>query len=101
MKKLLILLVAGFTFASCNTLKSSADKDTVELSGKLEKLGMSTFQYGTHTLNTGSKTYALKSTKVSLDSFEGKQVTLKGSKVAGYPVENGPELIEVTEVSPL
>ena len=70
----------------------------ITLTGKVEQLGMTTFQYGTHLIKAENKTYALKSTKVNLNNYVDKSVTLKGTKVAGYPLENGPELIEVTEV---
>lgn len=99
MKNIFLLLAIGFTFASCSTVKSG-DKNSVQLTGKIEPLGMSTFQYGSHTIQSSGKTYALKSNTVDLNGFTGKEVTVKGSNVAGYPVENGPDLIEVTQVIP-
>lgn len=99
MKKLLILLAMGITFAGCSTAKSgSGNTNLIELTGKIEKLGMSTFQYGSHTIQANGKTYALKSTKVNLDEYSDKEVILKGTKVAGYPVDNGPELLEVASL---
>lgn len=96
MKKLLILLAMGITFVGCSGVKSgSGNTNLIELTGKVEKLGMSTFQYGTHTIVSDGKTYALKSTKVKLDDYNDKEVILKGTNVAGYPVDNGPELLEV------
>ncbi len=83
---------------ACSTRKSGTKAGMVTLSGKLEKLGMSTFQYGTHTLTAEGRTYALKSSIQNLDSFVDKEVSVKGTKVEGYPVENGPELIDVDEV---
>ena len=59
---------------------------------------MTTYQYGTHTLQTSDRKYALKSDRLDLNIFVGQKVTVKGSKVEGYPVENGPELISVTNV---
>lgn len=99
MKKILILLFVGFAMVSCNTAKQAGSKGLIKLSGKIEKLGMTTFQYGTHTLQVDAKTYALRSSKVDLNAYVDKEVTLKGTKVDGYPVENGPELIEVEEVT--
>ena len=98
MKKIVLLLVIGFAIAGCSGLKPAAHKDLIVLSGKLEALGMSTFQYGTHILNSAGKTYALKSSKVNLKSYEGKDVIIKGLKVAGYPVDGGPEFLDVQEV---
>jgi len=99
MRKILILLFVGFAMVSCNTAKQAGSKNLIKLSGKLEKIGMTTFQYGTHTLQVDAKTYALKSSKVDLNAYVDKEVTLKGTKVDGYPVENGPELIEVVEIT--
>jgi hypothetical protein len=99
MRKILILLFVGFAIVSCNTAKQAGSKNLIKLSGKLEKIGMTTFQYGTHTLQVDAKTYALKSSKVDLNAYADKEVTLKGTKVDGYPVENGPELIEVVEIT--
>ena len=99
MKKLLFLLFIAFAMISCNTAKQAGSKGLVKLSGKIEKLGMTTFQYGTHILTVDAKTYALRSSKVDLNAYVDKEVTLKGTKVDGYPIENGPDLIEVEEVT--
>lgn len=72
---------------------------TVTLTGQISPLGMTTFQYGTHMIKAENKSYALKSAQVKLDDYVNKSVTLKGTKVAGYPLEGGPELIEVSEIS--
>lgn len=98
MKKLIVLLALGFSFAGCSSMKSSKDGDTVSLNGKIEKIGMTTYQYGTHTIQSNQKTYALKSSSLNLDNYENKAVEVIGKKVPGYPVENGPELIEVSSV---
>ena len=97
MKKTMLMLIACFTLASCSVHKANVD-NTVQLSGTIEPLGMSTFQYGTHLIKSSGTTYSLKSNKVNLDSFTGKVVTLIGVKVAGYPVENGPALVDVMSV---
>ncbi|MNK03696.1 hypothetical protein D3C87_215460 [compost metagenome] len=99
MKKIVLLLVVGLAIAGCSSVKSGTDKNLVILQGKVEPLGMTTFQYGTHTINSANKTYALKSTRVNLKDYEGKEVTVKGLKVAGYPIDGGPEFIDVQEVS--
>ncbi|MDN3588924.1 hypothetical protein QWY86_19765 [Pedobacter aquatilis] len=78
-------------------MKDSNTKTHVTATGTIQKLGMSTFQYGTHILKTADKTYALKST-FSLDPYLDKTVTIKGKKVKGYPLDGGPELVDVTLV---
>ncbi len=99
MKNILMLLVVGFAFAGCSGVKPVGEKDLIVVSGKLSALGMSTFQYGTHILKDDSKTYALRSSKVDLKAFEGKDVIVKGLKVSGYPVDGGPEFLDVQEIS--
>lgn len=101
MKKLLFLLLVVTAVAGCKTVKPKpvVREDLVEISGKLEKLGMSAFQYGTHVLHSGNVTYALKSDSISLDQYLDKQVSLKGTKEKGYPIEAGPDLINVEAVT--
>jgi len=99
MKKIVLLLVVGLAIAGCSTVKSGTDQNLVVLQGKVEPLGMSTFQYGTHVISAANIIYALKSSKVNLKEYEGKEVTVKGLKVAGYPIDGGPEFIDVQEVT--
>jgi hypothetical protein len=97
MKRILILSLFVAVICSC-TVKNSGTSAHVTATGTIEKLGMTTFQYGTHILKADHKTYALKSEQINLDSYLGKKVTITGKKVDGYPLEGGPELIEVTLV---
>jgi len=99
MRRIVLLLVVGLAIVGCTAVKPGAGKSEVTLSGKLNPMGMSTFQYGTHLLNTGKQMYALKSSKVDLKAHEGKDVIVKGVKVAGYPVDGGPDFIDVQEIS--
>lgn len=78
-------------------------------SGRLAEAGITTWQYGTHTL-TGVEyqdtivrpvktvLFAVKSSSIYLDSYNGKDVILSGYYVDGYPVDGGPQLIEVVAV---
>lgn len=78
-------------------------------SGRLAEAGLTTWQYGTHTL-TGvefkdtivrpvkSVLFAVKSSSIYLHSYNGKEVVLSGYYVDGYPVDGGPPLIEVVAV---
>ena len=98
MKKILILSLFVAVISSCSSMKNGGNSSTVTASGTIEKLGMTTFQYGTHLLKAGNKTYALKSASINLDTYLDKKVTIKGKKVSGYPLEGGPEFIDVTLV---
>lgn len=98
MKKLFLLFTITAVLTSCSTVRKPVDSGQVQLQGTLEATGMTTYQYGTHTLTAAERSYALKSSQVDLKVYEGKKVSIKGTKVAGYPVENGPDLIQVTAV---
>ncbi len=69
-----------------------------QVKGLLIKQGITTYQYGTHTLLKEGQTYALKSSTVNLNNYLDKTVTVKGEKIKGYPVDGGPEFIDVKEV---
>lgn len=56
--------------------------------------------YGTHVLTNdhGQTLYALKSSSVKLDDYIDKNVEISGSKIEGYPIDGGPEYIEVSKI---
>lgn len=81
--------------ATCDHTKSS---DTMEITGKLQPRGITSYQYGTHVIKSKDKTYALKSKKISLKDHEDDTVTITGKKVEGYPLEGGPVLLEVLKL---
>lgn len=89
-----------FELMSCNinhtTVKSHPP--SFEFEGVIQKRGFTTYMYGTHTISSNNKTYALQSTTINLDSYLNNKVLIKGAKVNGYPVEDGPELIDVKSV---
>ena len=89
-------LTLFFLTATCNNQNSKSA--SMEITGIIEPIGMTTWQYGTHTISNDTIFYALRSKKVDLKNYEGKTVTIKGEKVEGYPVENGPVFIEVIEI---
>jgi uncharacterized protein YceK len=98
MKRILILSLFVAVMAGCSSVKDANNAGRITASGIIEKPGMTTFQYGTHLLKAENKTYALKSENINLDTYLNKKVTIKGKKIAGYPLEGGPEFIEVTLV---
>ncbi|SKB49648.1 hypothetical protein SAMN05660776_1407 [Salegentibacter holothuriorum] len=90
------IFTALIFFAS--TCERQEPEDQIELTGTIQSQGITSYQYGTHTLNTEDEFYALKSEKIELDKFVGKEVTISGSRIDGYPVDGGPLYILVTEV---
>ncbi|MCZ4223401.1 hypothetical protein [Pedobacter rhodius] len=96
MKKLIILSLFVAVVSGCTSFKDSSMATRVTATGTIQKLGMTTFQYGTHILKAENKTYALKASGINLDLYLDKKVTIKGKKVPGYPLEGGPELVDVS-----
>ena len=50
--------------------------------------------YGTHVISG----YALRSNTILLDNYINYNVTIVGYKIDGYPVDGGPDYIEVTDI---
>lgn len=99
MKCLQIFMVSLlFLAATCNKATSSENQDLMNIKGQIEKTGITSYQYGTHTLTDDGTFYALKSDKVDLSSYEGKTVTITAEKIEGYPVDGGPEYLNVLQV---
>ncbi len=99
--KTLFVLFISISLFSC-TKENDADiaQDTYpfQFKGLLKKTEVTTYMYGTHTISNEGKTYALKSSTINLDTYINKTVTIKGEKITGYPVDGGPEFIDVKEV---
>ena len=76
----------------------SGNAEGQSYSGTIEATGITSYQYGTHTLESGDEFYALKSETVDLSQYEGKNVTLHATKIEGYPVDGGPVYLNVTKV---
>ena len=87
-----------FLFA-CNSSVDSLDKQNQ--TGTIHKLEISTWMYGTHTLDDsdGKHLYALTSSTIDLNEYVGKDVTVSGKLVEGYPVDSGPLFLDVTSVT--
>ena len=88
-------LVLLFFTATCSSVPK---KDTIEATGIIEQQGMTSYQYGTHTLTGPDTFYALKSETIDLDLYLGEEVSITGRKVEGYPLEGGPVFLNVLEV---
>lgn len=99
MKKILIYFII---FSSALILSSCllGSEGSVSARGKIFKIEISSWMYGTHTLESedGKLLYALTSDKINLDNYEGKLVKVEGDEVEGYPVDGGPILLDVKDV---
>lgn len=62
--------------------------------GILSKPQVTTWMYGSYQLAG----FALNSDSVLLDGYLGKAIIVIGKPVAGYPVENGPYLLDVQQI---
>lgn len=92
LKILFVIISIGLCAISCN--KDEEKPINVEVVGTIQQQGITTYQYGTHVI-TG---YALRSSNIDLDNYIGQTVTVIGHLVEGYPIEGGPDYIEVEEI---
>ncbi|MFV8225472.1 hypothetical protein [Christiangramia aquimixticola] len=97
MRLLIFLLPLIFIpgFSSCN---SSDIEDGSIYKGTIQKSEVTTYQYGTHVLITSENRYALKSETLDLNDYIEKTITIKAEKIPGYPVDGGPEYLNVLKI---
>jgi major membrane immunogen (membrane-anchored lipoprotein) len=111
MKYLIIIALVTITLVSACKTKDKAkntsnetpeltnvETKTVELKGIIKKQGVTTYQYGSHTMKTTDGFYALKATDIDLDAYIDQQVTIRGETIKGYPVSGGPDYILVKDI---
>ncbi len=89
-------LILIFFSTTCNTGDNS---DVLEITGTIQEQGMTSYQYGTHTLTNNETFYAIKSDGVDLNNYLNQEVTVKAEKIEGYPIEGGPDYLRVLEVT--
>lgn len=94
---LMLVVVAGAAASECGACDAGRE---ITATGLLKKQGITTYMYGSHVIRdeVSNKSYALTSRTFELDRYLDRRVTVKGRQVAGYPVEGGPEYLEVTSV---
>lgn len=99
------------TAASADSQESEQAKaESMWWVGTISKPEFTAYQYGTHVLEghvldgspdgRQSTRFALKSRTIKLSRWMDKRVIITGHLVAGYPVDFGPALIEVTAIEP-
>lgn len=94
--------------ATCNNTSTTEEERSVtavinenamEITGTIEEQGITSYQYGTHTITTANdEFYALKSNVVNLDEYLNQEVTIVAEKIDGYPLSGGPDYLLVLEV---
>lgn len=99
-----LMMLSGFFLvlftATCNnaTENEQTKTDNMEVTGTIQQQGITSYQYGTHTLTNDETFYALRSEAVNLDDYLDEEVTIIAKKIDGYPLEGGPEYLLVLEV---
>ncbi len=78
--------------------QNSQLKKAMSVVGIINTQGITTYQYGTHTIKEDSTFYALHSDKVKLNDFVGKKVKIVAVKAPGYPVDGGPDYLKVLRI---
>jgi len=89
---IIIIIIICLSVISCD--KKDGNPDTIEIIGTIQEQGITTYQYGTHTVSG----YALRSNAVNLEDYMNQNVTVVGYKIDGYPIDGGPDYIEVEKV---
>lgn len=79
---------------SCNKIPETG----IEITGVIEEQGITAHQYGTHTLTNDENFFAIKSDSLDLNAYLNKEVTVRAYKIEGYPVDGGPEYLNVVEI---
>jgi len=99
MKYFILLFVFALFFFSCDSSVDSIEKQNQV--GVIHKINMSSWMYGTHTLDDseGKPLYALTSSTINLNTYVNQQVMISGKLIKGYPVDGGPLYLNVTGVS--
>lgn len=101
-KKIYALAILYFCFLiflpSCSSKETALSSYEFVEKGVIQERGFTTYMYGTHLLVVKGEFYALRSSKVNLDDYLNKGVTAKGHFIEGYPVNGGPQYIEVEEI---
>jgi hypothetical protein len=82
---------------SCKSTKKTQGTSVYE--GVLKVQGITTYQYGTHTLTNESTVYALTSDTLILDDFDSEYVEITAKRVEGYPIDNGPVYLNVKTIT--
>ena len=95
-----LTIVAVMLFVCASQAVDPPRSCEVESVGIIRKQGITTYMYGTHVLLNDDKQtlYALKSDPINLDLYIDKKVKVKGDLIKGYPVDSGPNYLNVKSI---
>ena len=99
--KILVIMLTMVILLPCAGLGANqSNPGEIKAAGAIKKQGITTYMYGTHVLldDQGKTLYALKSDSIDLDKHIGPKVTVKGSLIKGYPVDSGPDFLNVKSI---
>ncbi|TRO67510.1 hypothetical protein [Christiangramia sabulilitoris] len=97
MRKIVVIVIILTTGLGLGC-KTEYMGNNIQYTGTIKAAGITSYQYGTHILESGDDFYALRSAEADLTNFEDQEVKLWAEKIAGYPVDGGPEYLEVKKV---
>jgi hypothetical protein len=68
--------------------------------GIIKGQGTTSYMYGTHVLvnDNGKTLYALRSNNIDLGRHVGRKVRVSGHLIQGYPIEGGPDFLDVESI---
>jgi hypothetical protein len=97
LKVLAIILTVVIVLPFASFGADSKNPEEVIARGTIQKQGITTYMYGTHVLldDNGRTLYALRSDSIDLNKYVNRKVTVKGYLVNGYPVDSGPNYLNV------
>lgn len=100
LKNIALIGILVVLFSACGSTPE-ADPNLIVVKGILKEQGITTYQYGTHTISGDDAFFALSSGEVDLAPYVGKQVEIRATRIAGYPVDGGPVYLQVKKVNEL
>ena len=92
-KPLFFGVLLALSTVGCSS-DDNGSTSAIEVTGIIQVQGITTYQYGTHVIAN----YAIRSNTINLDDFVNQSVTVIGNKIEGYPVDGGPDYLEVIEI---
>jgi hypothetical protein len=97
LKVLAIILTVIIVLPFAGFGAGSSKPEEVTATGFIKKQGITTYMYGAHVLldEKGKTLYALKSDNIDLNKYINRKVTVRGYLVAGYPIDSGPNYLNV------